>query len=142
MSSISCILYSSIIQNLLQRFLSRLSTLTGPFPSDPEAASEKSSSTWTTSFQGSRFYSKGDNHTLVFTLCICFAFASIAHFSSLLTFNPNKGATACGAQQFRPPVQLLLMIALLTYLLYSFSGCLGRDGRTVSSAGWVVDFKL
>lgn len=98
MSSLSCILYSSIVQNLLHRFLFRILTLSGVQSSDPELASpisEKPPSTWTLG-QGSRVFTNGDNHTLVFTLCLCFAFASVADFASLLTFDLNQGATACG----------------------------------------------
>lgn len=36
-----------------------------------------------------------ENHALVFLLSFCFAFASVAHFSSLLSFNSNSGASAC-----------------------------------------------
>jgi len=36
-----------------------------------------------------------DNQSLVFTLSLCFAFASIAYFGSLLTFSPNDGGALC-----------------------------------------------
>lgn len=39
----------------------------------------------------------GDFTTLAFTLTLCFAFASIANFGSLLEFNPVGGDSACGA---------------------------------------------
>jgi hypothetical protein len=95
-SSLSCILFSSIFQNFLQRIISGLFTTSGNISPDPETPSEKSPSIWTASAQGSRLFTKGDNHTLVFTLCICLAFASVAYFSSLLSFDPSNGAAACG----------------------------------------------
>ncbi|KAF8076442.1 hypothetical protein FPV67DRAFT_1471650 [Lyophyllum atratum] len=39
------------------------------------------------------FVRPGENQSLVFTLSLCFAFASIAYFGSLLSFSPNGGAT-------------------------------------------------
>lgn len=36
-----------------------------------------------------------ENAALVLLLSFCFAFASVAHFSSLLSFNSNSGASAC-----------------------------------------------
>ncbi|KAG1820143.1 uncharacterized protein BJ212DRAFT_1575428 [Suillus subaureus] len=36
-----------------------------------------------------------ENSALVLLLSFCFAFASVAHFSSLLSFNSNSGASAC-----------------------------------------------
>ncbi|KAG2367338.1 hypothetical protein BDR07DRAFT_300186 [Suillus spraguei] len=36
-----------------------------------------------------------ENHALILLLSFCFAFASVAHFSSLLSFNSNSGASAC-----------------------------------------------
>lgn len=36
-----------------------------------------------------------ENSALVLLLSLCFAFASVAHFSSLLSFNSNSGASAC-----------------------------------------------
>jgi hypothetical protein len=40
-----------------------------------------------------------ENSALVLLLSLCFAFASVAHFSSLLSFNSNSGASACGELQ-------------------------------------------
>lgn len=40
-----------------------------------------------------KFVRPGENQSLVFTLSLCFAFASIAYFGSLLSFSPNGGAT-------------------------------------------------
>lgn len=114
MSSISYILYSSVVQNLLHRFLFRMFTLSGEHSSDLDLASpvsEKPPSTWTLE-QGSRVFTKGDNHTLVFTLCLCFAFASVADFASLLTFDLDRGAAACG--KYSDPVQAALL--LITFL--------------------------
>lgn len=36
-----------------------------------------------------------ENAALVLLLSFCFTFASVAHFSSLLSFNSNSGASAC-----------------------------------------------
>ncbi|GLB33850.1 hypothetical protein LshimejAT787_0107340 [Lyophyllum shimeji] len=41
----------------------------------------------------SRFINSGENQSLVFTLSLCFAFASIAYVGSLLSFSPKGGAT-------------------------------------------------
>lgn len=84
-SSFSCILYSSTFR----RFISGLFATSDNNVPDPEVVSDKLS-TWTTSG-----LNKGDNHTLLFALCIFFAFASVAYFSSLLAFDPNNGAAAC-----------------------------------------------
>jgi hypothetical protein len=40
-----------------------------------------------------------ENAALVLLLSFCFAFASVAHFSSLLSFNSNSGASACCESQ-------------------------------------------
>jgi hypothetical protein len=95
-TSLSCIIYSSVVQNLLLRIIFCLSTNTRTNVPDPEAgppAPQKSPTIWTTN---SRLFTKGDNQTLVFILRLCFVFASVAQFSSLLTFDPDKGAAACG----------------------------------------------
>lgn len=51
-----------------------------------------------TLFWGDRNFSTKsleENAALVMLLSFCFAFASVAHFSSLLSFNSNSGASAC-----------------------------------------------
>lgn len=96
MNSLGCMIYSSIFQKILQRFIFGLFTTSDNNVPDLEAASEKSSSIWTSNSRGSGLYTKGDNHTLVFTICICLAFASVAYFSSLLSFDPINGSAACG----------------------------------------------
>lgn len=47
--------------------------------------------------QSSRItFFEDENRDLVLMLSICFAFASIAHFSSLLSFQSGSGPSACG----------------------------------------------
>jgi hypothetical protein len=96
MSSLSCMLYSSVFQNLLHRCIHGLFITSGDNTSDLKNVSEKSPSIWAGDVHESRLFSKGDNHALVFTLCICLAFASVAYFLSLLSFNPSNGSAACG----------------------------------------------
>ncbi|KAG2056385.1 hypothetical protein BDR06DRAFT_952868 [Suillus hirtellus] len=48
-----------------------------------------------TLFWDDRNSSIEENSALVLLLSFCFAFASVAHFSSLLSFNSNSGASAC-----------------------------------------------
>lgn len=40
--------------------------------------------------------SEDSHRDLILMLSICFAFASIAHFSSLLSFQSGSGSSACG----------------------------------------------
>jgi hypothetical protein len=97
MGSLSCMLYSSVFQNLLNRCVSGLFTTSGGNASDSENSPEKSPSIWTgTSVRGSSLFTKRDNHILVFALCICLAFASVGYFLSLLSFDPRNGPAACG----------------------------------------------
>lgn len=98
----SCILFSPIVQNLLLRINFYLTTKTPIDVPDPEAippTPEKSPTIWTTN---SRLFTRGDNQTLVFILCLCFVFTSVAQFSSLLAFDPEKGAAACGKDYNQP----------------------------------------
>ena len=91
-SSLSCIIYSPIFR----RFISGLFARSDNNSTDLESSSEKSVSTPTSDAPVSILLTQGDNLTLVFTLCICLAFASIAYFSSLLTFDSNNGEGPCG----------------------------------------------
>ncbi|KIM90842.1 hypothetical protein PILCRDRAFT_150990 [Piloderma croceum F 1598] len=96
MASLICMLYSSVFQNLLNRCVSGLFTTSGGNASDSENSPEKSPSIWTgPSVRGSSLFTKRDNHTLVFALCICLAFASVGYFLSLLSFDPRNGPAAC-----------------------------------------------
>lgn len=40
-----------------------------------------------------------ENSALVLLVSFCFTFTSVAHFSSLLPFNSNSGASTCGESQ-------------------------------------------
>ncbi|KAF5387962.1 hypothetical protein D9615_000447 [Tricholomella constricta] len=69
----------------LKKWISRNGTSSADIEN---ASSEKASIT-----SSLKFLRSGDNQSLVFTLSLCFTFASIAYFGSLLSFSPNGGAT-------------------------------------------------
>lgn len=97
-TSISCLLSSSLVQGLLWKCRTVLIPST---PADERSSRfdvesihfEKTPSLMT---KNTDVILKGDSPSLFFILSLCFTFASLAHFASLLTFTPNGGETACG----------------------------------------------
>jgi hypothetical protein len=140
-TSLSCIVYSSIVQNLLLRIIFCLTHKTRTNATDPEAVPptpEKSPTIWTTN---SKLFTNGDNQTLVLTLFLCFSFASVAQFSSLLTFDPNKGAAACGKYYVLQSIMNHLHKRLLSEaFLVAWGGMAAQSARLIGLL--ILSFEL
>jgi hypothetical protein len=104
--SLQCIARSPFSRSLVDLFARRVFIKKGK--DDPEARyaapQEKEIGVWQSDSysQESLTLLRKDNHVLLFTLSLCFLFASMAQFASLLTFS-HKGGAACGMFSPLPP---------------------------------------
>jgi hypothetical protein len=103
--SLLCIVTSPVMRHLYRRCsrifnLGRFTQLDTKFHRGNGTSChnvEKSIETFLRDDQSSRVtFLEDDHRDLVLMLSICFAFASIGHFSSLLSFNSSNGPSACG----------------------------------------------
>ena len=100
--SLLCIMTSPVMRQLYRRCfrISDLGQFMHPHTNEngaPWNNNEKPIGMFLSDDQVSRITSSEDSHRdLILMLSICFAFASIAHFSSLLSFQSGSGSSACG----------------------------------------------
>jgi len=111
---------SSWFQGLLSRYGGQI---TRARQSNIEDGLSEKPSTLDSGSPSMRFASSSDNLTLAFALSLCFVFASIARFTSLLSFQPD-GAAVCAfviawggmAAQTARLVGLVMLFSELRYL--------------------------